>query len=235
MDAFTSSGWYIGTDRIQRPLTDAEKLRLGRLLKQHDYEGVSLVALRFAYKQTRSHERAKDLMGRVNLRFMRWGWDPNRVSLVRAMCRLVWSELTHATEETDTARRAEEVFLREQEVLGEQLPGAPKRGEGNQKDKEPLAPSREQELIRLEEEREAEERKRADLEKLRELLRKKQDDVNLLYLDFMKRGIEDAATMAEESGRKVEEFYAAAKRRFRAVAKLLAEKNGAPPDDEENE
>jgi hypothetical protein len=53
-----------------------------------------MVALRFAYKKTRSHGRAQDLVGRVNLRLVRRGWDPRDVTLVKRMCRLVWSEYT---------------------------------------------------------------------------------------------------------------------------------------------
>jgi hypothetical protein len=165
-------------------------------------------------------------MGRVNLRFMRWGWDPNRVPLVRALCRLVWSEHTHATEETDVARRAEEAFLREQEVHGELRPASPTRGEPDRGPKELVAPSAEQEIVRREE-------ARARIDELREIFRKKKDEVNLLYLDFMMKGVDDPAKMAEASGRDVEEFYAAAKRRSRAVETLFAEKSGAPPDDEE--
>src|SRR5260370_16333299 len=66
-----------GTDRLGRPLTDEEKKRLGALLRQHDYPGARLVALRFAYKLTRSRTRAQDLMGRVDLRLGPQGRDPS--------------------------------------------------------------------------------------------------------------------------------------------------------------
>ena len=52
----------VGTDRLGRPLTDEEKKRFGALLREHDYPGARLVALRFAYKLTRSLQRAQDLM-----------------------------------------------------------------------------------------------------------------------------------------------------------------------------
>src|SRR5260370_5955891 len=69
----------LGTDRLGRPLTDDEKKRFGALLREHDYPRMRLIALRFAYKLTRSKARAQDLMGRADLRFVRSGWDPDRV------------------------------------------------------------------------------------------------------------------------------------------------------------
>jgi len=63
----------------------------------------------------------------------------------------------------------------------------------------------------------------------------KKDDVNVLYLDQWMAGVVDVAKMAENTGRDPEEFYAAQKRRRRAIERFLAEKNGVPPDDEENE
>ncbi len=239
MDAFTSSGNYVGTDRLNRPLTDAENKRLGKLLREHDFAGASMVALRFAYKLTRSRERARDLMGRTNLRLVRWGWDPNAVSLVKCLCRLVWSEFTHAKSEAQAARRAEEMFLREQEVQqGALRHSAPTRGEPEHGAKEPVAPSPEQQIIGLEEEREDEATlaaMRANFARLHELFGEKKDEVSLLYLDRRLKGADDVATMAKESGRDVQEFYAAARRLRRAVEKILAENDGAPPDDEENE
>lgn len=79
MDAITSSGNYLGTDRIGRPLTDAESKALGALLRKHRFTSATLVAVRFAWKKTGSEQAAQDLMGRVWVRFIRWGWDPARV------------------------------------------------------------------------------------------------------------------------------------------------------------
>jgi hypothetical protein len=90
-------GAILGTDRLGRALTNEERARFGALLREHDYPGARLVALRFAYKLARSRARPQDLIGRVDLRLVRLGWDPNEVSLVRRLCRLVWSEWTHAT------------------------------------------------------------------------------------------------------------------------------------------
>ena len=47
---------------------------------------------------------------------VRLGWDPAEVYLFRRLCRLVWSEWTHAIGESDSARKAEEGFLREIEA-----------------------------------------------------------------------------------------------------------------------
>ena len=195
----------LGTDRLGRPLTDEEKKRFGALLREHDYPGARLVALRFAYKLTRSRLRAQDLMGRADLRLVRFGWDPGDVALVKRLCRLVWSEWTNATGESETSRRAEESFLREMEMT-----------EGL--------------VVASVEDRAAEEEKRraarAQLEKLRASFEKAGDEVNLLWLDCSLDGETDLQRMAERSGRDVADFYAAAKRRKRVVQRLLAEERG---------
>src|SRR5579872_4272425 len=82
----------LGTERLGRPLTPDEKAVFGALLREHDYPGARLVALRFAYKLARNVARAQDLMGRADLRLVRFGWDPKEVPLVQRLCRLVWSE-----------------------------------------------------------------------------------------------------------------------------------------------
>ena len=79
----------LGTDRLGRPLTDEEKRRFGALLREHDYPGARLVALRFAYRLTEGRASARDLMGRVDLRLVRLGWDPKEVALRSRLCRLV--------------------------------------------------------------------------------------------------------------------------------------------------
>jgi hypothetical protein len=75
-----------------RPLTDDEKKRFGALLREHDYPRARLVALKFALKLTRSKARARDLMGRVALRLVRFGWDPDALSLKRCLWRRYASE-----------------------------------------------------------------------------------------------------------------------------------------------
>jgi hypothetical protein len=243
LDAITSSGNYLGTDRLKRPLTNAERDDLAKLLRRNDYVGAILVALRFAHKLTRSRERARDLMGRANLRLVRRGWDPNEVTLLKRLCRLVWSEHANNERDTDVARRAEEGFLREQAIHGELPPVAPLRGDPLRPRKEgPMSSSVEQDLNRLEEERADDARReakltelRADLEKLRDIFRAKKDGVNVVYLEQWMAGIEDPATMAEKTGLDVAEFHLAQKRRKRVIERFLAEKNGVPSDDEENE
>ena len=243
MDAITSSGNYLGTDRLKRALTNPERDHLAKILRKHDYVGACLIALRFAYKLTRGQERARDLMGRVNLRLVRRGWDPNEVTLVKRLCRLVWSEYTNQMHEDDVTRRAEEAFLREQAIDAELPTAAPKRGDPLRPQKEgPTTPSFEQDLVRLEEERADDARQaaklaelRADLGKLRDIFQAKKDKTNVVYLEQWMAGIEDPATMATNTGRDAAEFHLAQKRRKRVIERFLAEKNGVPSDDEDNE
>ena len=201
MTAFVGT-LYVGTDRLGRPLTNAESAELADVLRAHDFVGASSVALRFAYKKTRSHGRAQDLLGRVNLRLVRRGWDPREVTLVKRMCRLVWSEFTHEVEDGVLARRAEEIFLLQE------------RAEGRS-DPEVVAA---QQQARFE----AEARETERLESLRAVFVEAKDEVNLLWLDFQLKGIEEPAKMARESGRDPKEFYLAADRRKRHLERMLA-------------
>jgi len=193
--------WYVGTDRLGRPLTNPENAELSRVLRANDFVGASMVALRFAYKKTQSHGRAQDLLGRVNLRLVRLGWDPREVLLVKRMCRLVWSEFMHEVEESANARRAEEMFLLQE------------RAEGRD-DPEEVAAQRERRR-----EEEAQEARR--LQSLRALFLEAKDELNILWLDYTLKGIREPADMARESGRDVKEFYRAADRRKRHMERLL--------------
>lgn len=220
MSAITSTGAFVGTDRLGRGLTNDENKQLARLLREHDFTGASMVALKFAYKLSRGRESARDLVGRTNLRLMRWGWDPADVSLVKRLCRLVWSEFTHQKRETAVARRAEEAFLREHGMDGRA---------------EPRTPSAEDQVIRLEEERAEDARKdkelallRGKLVEFRAHLDTTRDEVNLLWVGYVEKGVMEPAAMAKDSGRPVTEFYAAARRRNRFVEKLLAVKSDEP-------
>jgi methylphosphotriester-DNA--protein-cysteine methyltransferase len=105
-----------------------------------------------------------------------------------------------------------------------------------------MASSPEQHVLRLEEEREEDARReaklvemRGDLRKLRDVFEAKKDATNVVYLDQWMAGTEDPATMAENTGRDPAEFHLAQKRRKRVIERFLAEKNGVPSDDEENE
>jgi hypothetical protein len=202
----------VGTDKLGRPFTDEEKKRFGALLRAHDYRGVRLVALRFAYKLCRSRQAAQDLMGRAAVRLVRTGWDPEKVSLLRALCRLVWSEWTHSTEETAAARQAEEGFLREMEA---ETGGA--------------APSPEDRALAGERRLDAE----RQLNELRMAFQKAGDEVNLAWLEYSRQEIDDLQEMARLSNRDVREFYLAADRRKRLVKRLLAAKNGVTLDEDD--
>jgi hypothetical protein len=207
----------VGTDRLGRPLTDEEKRRFGALLRAHDYPGAWLVALRFAHKLTRSRERAQDLMGRADLRLVRSGWDPREVPLAKRLCRLVWSEWTHADSESVAARKAEEGFVRELEVT-----------EGLK------VPPHEEHVTAHEATAEARTKASVKLEKLRAMFEQAGDEVNLLWLKLELEGISDLQQMAAASGRDVADFYAAAKRRKRAVQRLLANERGVTLSEEES-
>jgi hypothetical protein len=202
----------IGTDKLGRPFTDEEKKRFGALLRQHDYPGARLIALRFAHNQCRSRQAAQDLMGRAELRLVRSGWDPEKVSLVRCLCRLVWSEWTHAAEETAARRKAEDAFLREV--------AAETGGAGASPESRAIAGE-----TRLD--------AKASLDELRSSFEKAGDEVNLLWLDYSLKEIDDLEEMARLSKRDVREFYLAAERRKRHVKRLLAAKNGVKLEGDE--
>jgi hypothetical protein len=218
----------LGTDGLGRALTDDEKKRFGARLREHDYPGARLVALRFAYKLTRSRVRAQDLMGRADLRLVRSGWDPREVPLVKRLCRLVWSEWTNVGSESETARKAEEGFVRELEVTEGLKVSPPMRPRTADESKaaEWAVPSHEHQVTALETAHESRTKASAKLEKLRAAFEKAGDEVNLLWLKFELEGVSDLRQMAEASGRAAAEFHAAAKRRKRTVQRLLANDQG---------
>jgi hypothetical protein len=201
--------FYVGTDRLQRPLTEPEKKDLSVLLRKHDFAGASLVSLRFAFKLRRSTPAAKDLQGRANLRLVRQGWDPGVVTLVKCLCRFVWSEHTHARRENATTRKAAEAFL---------------DGQGL---RQSAAPSTEDRIARLDAEDHEEAHARRRLDSLRAAFVAAGDEVNLLWLDHRLAGVAEPSEMARLSGRDVDEFYRAADRRKRHTARLLAAQSGA--------
>jgi hypothetical protein len=207
---------FVGTERLGRPMTDDEKKRFGALLREHDYPGARLVALRFAYKLTHGIGRAQELMGRVDLRLVRFGWDPAEVPLVRRLCRLVWSEWTHAPGDTEQGRKAEEVYLREREVTGAAV-----------------TPSVEHRVVELETAQASQVHAAAQLEKLRAGFEAAGDEVNLEWLRHALAGETDLQKMATASRRDIAEFRAAAKRRKRAVQKLLGQAHGVDLEEKE--
>jgi hypothetical protein len=215
----------LGTEHLGRPLTDEEKKRFGALLREHDYAGARLVALRFAYKLTQSRQWSQDLMGRANLRLVRFGWAPSEVTLVARLCRLVWSEWTHADSEGTTAKKAEEGFIRELEATeGLKLARPPPSKRSGRP--EWAVASHEQPITALEAAEASRKKASAQLEKLRAIFEKAGDEVNLLWLKFALQDVNDLQQMAAASGRDVGDFYAAAKRRKRAVQRLLANDRG---------
>ncbi len=200
---------YVGTDRLGRPLTEPEKKDLSALLGKHDFVGASMVSLRFAYTLRRGQPAAQDLQERANLRLLRQGWDPGVVTLVKCLCRFVWSEHTHEKRESATARKAEEIFLREQGI------------------DHSAAPSAEDRVTRLETEEREEARAKQQIDSLRSSFVAAGDEINLLWLDYRLAGVVEPSEMARLSGRDVGEFYRAADRRKRQIARLLAAQGGA--------
>ena len=165
------------------------------------------------------------------------------VRLTSRLCRVVWSEWTHQLEETEKARLAEEAFIAEQVEAGEMaLPAAPQRGDPLRQKKELAVPSYEQQVERLDVEREEDRRRqekleqmRAGLSKLRVQLVAKGDVVNVDWLDLRLKGIEDPKDMAQQTQRRPEDFYAAQTRRVRVVRSVLAEVTGERNVDEDEE
>jgi hypothetical protein len=197
----------LGKDRIGRAFTHEERRALAAELRKHDYEGARLGALRFAYRLTRDPDKARDVMGRVDSRLVRLGWDSAAISLPRYLCRLVWSEWTHTLEVEARVRLAEGTSV----------------GERNATDGE-AAPALEQRAIDAETKTAAEARARAAIQKLRAFFETEGDTVNLLWLEAaleQEEGLPDPRTLAAQTGRTATEFYAAAKRRKRAVARIL--------------
>ncbi|HEY8087042.1 MAG TPA: hypothetical protein VIF09_04335 [Polyangiaceae bacterium] len=242
LTAFTPTGAYLGTDRVERALTNEESKRLGKMLRERGFLAASVTALAYAQRLTRNADRAQDLVGRMHVRLVCQGWDPAFVSLKKALLRFVWSEHTNEKSETDKARRAADRFLGEQEATGAVRPAAPARGDPLLVKKEPFVPSVEAQLLTLGlERRDAAKAARqtalhtALLAELRKRLEAKKDTVGLAYLDEKEKGNDDLDLMVARTGHPVEEFYAAQKRRKRLVKALLAEAAGepAPVDDDD--
>jgi hypothetical protein len=204
--------FYVGTERLGRPLTNPESRQLDAHLRRHDFVGASLVSLNFALKLRRGNRgAAEDLRGRANLRLVRLGWNVLVIALVKCLCRYVWSEHTHEKRESATTRKAEETYLREQGIhVGT------------------TSPSAEDVALRAQDEREEEARNDAQFEALRASFTEAKDEVNLLWLDYSLEDITDPEEMARRSKLDVSEFYNAQKRRGRHVARLAAiERMGA--------
>jgi hypothetical protein len=206
---------YVGTNRLGRPLSAPERKDLASLLRKHDFVGASLVSLNFAFKLSRSRPAAQDLRDRANVRLVEQGWDPGVVTLVKCLCRFVWSEHKNETRERAAARKAEEVFLREQGV------------------DHSAAPSAEDLAVRLETERQEEEHAAKRTASLRAAFVEAGDTINQLWLDHWLAGVEEPGEMARLSGRDVSDFYRAADRRKRHVARLLAAESGAKIEETE--
>jgi DNA-directed RNA polymerase specialized sigma24 family protein len=204
---------FLGSDRLGGRLPDAEKKRLDKLLRDHGFHAARRRAVLFGRRLARGLAGAEDLAQRACLRLVRLGWDPNEVTLEKRLCRLVWSEWTNEKSEDARRRKGEAGFLAEMAVH-----------EGTS------SRSPEDYAVRLEEERAEEQHAVSQVERLRQALIAEKDNVNLYWLQCTLEGKTDLAQMARESARDVNEFYAAAKRRNRIVARLVAEDRGVTHD-----
>ena len=195
---------YVGTNRLGRALNPDETKALSSFLRKHDFAGASLAALNFAFKLSRNSAGARDLIDRAHTRLVEQGWDPRVVPLAQRLCRFVWSEQKNERRELAAASKAEQVFGQEQAIHLS------------------AAPSAEDAAVRLETQREHEERARARSSALRKAFVEAGDAINQLWLDYWIAGVDEPAEMARLSGHDVSDFYRAAERRKRHVARLLA-------------
>jgi hypothetical protein len=196
--------FYVGTEALGRPLTDPERKDLSSRLRAHDFVGASLVSLRFAFTLTRATAAAHDLHDRANLRLVRQGWDPLVVTLVKCLCRFVWSEHSHEKRESATARKAEAGFVLEQGIHNA------------------AAASSEDLATCIETEQQEEERAKRRIDAVRAAFVEAGDAVNQLWLDYRLAGVDEPSEMARSSGLDVSAFYRAADRRKRHAAHLVA-------------
>lgn len=94
--------------------------------------------------------------------------------------------------------------------------------------------SHEEQALALERSRESRTRASVMLDKLRAMFQEAGDEVNLIWMKLALEGVTDLQKMAADSGRDVGDFYAAAKRRKRAVMRVLASERGVTWVDEES-
>ncbi len=197
---------YPGTNKLGRPLTDDEKKKLGAQLRAHEYPKARLKSVAFGYRLTHRMHAAQDLAGRADLRFVRVGWNPRQVVLVRRLCRLVWSEWTHEIEESDAARRAEEAFLR-----AEAMPDDDK------------APSPEDRAEEIQASMDARAHAVRQIDRMRAAFEATNDQVNLDWLRLAEQEITDIGQMVPLTGHSTQDFYRATDRRTRLVKRLVEE------------
>jgi len=222
-DAVEPVAPVIGTDRLGRPFTTEERKHFAKLLRDNHFLVARRYALCFGIRLTGRGAEAEDLVQRACERLVRWGWDPNEVPLKARLCRLVWSEWTHEKRERATARRAEAGFVREMQATA---PSIHVRQDSGRMLTVNVARTPEDHAERLEEERQEEAEAETQLDKVRAAFVKAKDSVNLLWLGYTLEGKTDLQEMARMSARNVTEFYDAAKRRKRIVARLAAEAQG---------
>ena len=221
----------LGTDRLGRPLTDAERDAFARQLREGGFREARAYGKLFAWRLARGEAGADDLVQRACERLVRWGWDPAEVPLRARLVRLVWSEWTHEKRERKTDRAAEDRFLREQQATAPAIHVRKNPGEFATVN---VAQSSEDQAERIQEELDEDKAAEVQLGKLRAAFERARDTVNLLWLGYTLEGVSDLQEMASRSARDVGDFYDAAKRRKRHVARLAAESHGVTYAEEES-
>lgn len=189
----------------RREPTEEERGAFEEMLLGHDIEGARARAFHYAMTLTRKNETMSRQMADTafSIAWERCAWDPERVSLGRYLVYIVRSEWSHDAEAGVTEREYGAEYVAEMEAL---------YGPGD--------PSPEDATIERGERAESREEAVRELDLVRGTLQERGDTVGLQAIDFMLDDVFEPAEMARLSGRPVEEFYRAADRRARLVAKL---------------
>ena len=202
---------------------DPELVAAREKLEEHllgeDLEGAMVVAYEYAFALTESEGNARELVRRARtLLWERATWDWDEYTLREYLCGVVKSLFSN------DARAAVLRAEKEGEVVAE----AKHLGETRAQSPEQLA-------IDAEEREQRRATASGQLEELRRAFVRAGDKVNVQWLDFQLQGIEEPAEMAKLSRRNVRDFYLAADRRKRHVARILAERRAADAKEKEED
>jgi hypothetical protein len=212
-----------------REVSEEQRLRFEEMLLEEDLEHARAVAIGYALRRLGARNRrdkekvlaqARQLADDAQtIAWERASWDrDNGPPLPVYYCSIIRSQLSHEKEAAENREATEQASLGEPSTAAEELPDP------------------EQLMMARDELHDDARTAASDVEWLRGYFEKKQDTVNLRWLDLRAEGVDDEpAAMAERSDLAEEDFYNARKRRMRAVRRLLALKTGARDDDEEKE
>jgi hypothetical protein len=190
------------------------------LLATHRLDAALLAALAYAFERTKSKHRAKTLVQRAHSRLWEtMSWDPaSGVTLQAHLVGIVRSIFSTDARDSVAREEAEEAYAAQADVVATTGAASP-----------------EDEVIAAEEREHGRRRAAGMFDRMRAAFEEAKDEVNLLWLDFMLKGVEDLGEMARESGRDVKEFYRATDRRKRHVERLLEAERAERDDDDGDE